>query len=142
MQHATESSVSAIAHRRSSTLRSTVPCASIFSFCFHPTRYLYTTFSSSLRYVAQISGHMAGCPPPSPLRCVPLLSSREEFGLFFPRRACLTVRIICTHVHSPDVFYVDFCATRKKVSTERIAFCVLPNVGCSCAKRTRSAARA
>ena len=40
--------------------------------------------SPSLPVVTQIRGHIAGPPPPSPLRYVPSFLSREEFIVFFP----------------------------------------------------------
>ena len=43
-----------------------------------PTYYLCTIFSSSLSLVTHVRGHVAGTPPPSPLRCVPSFSRRHK----------------------------------------------------------------
>ena len=43
--------------------------------------------------ITQIRGHIAGSPPPSPLRHLPSFLSREEFSIFFPRRFAS----ICTY---------------------------------------------
>ena len=44
------------------------------------------TFSRSLPVVTQIRGHIAGPPPPSPLRHVLSFLPRGESSIFFPRR--------------------------------------------------------
>ena len=41
-------------------------------------------FSSSLPFVSQIRGHMAGTPPPSPLRCTPFLFIAGRVRHFLP----------------------------------------------------------
>ena len=58
-----------------------------FFFLFFPSHLLSSHFClSSSIVVTQIRGHKAGSSPPSPLRYVPSLLSREEFIAFFPRR--------------------------------------------------------
>ena len=58
---------------------------SIYIYPFHllPSSF----FSLSLLVVAQIRGHIQqALLPPSPLRFVPSILSREDFSSFFPRR--------------------------------------------------------
>ena len=57
---------------------------SFFFFFFHPF-IIIALLSRSLPVVAQIRGHIAGPPPPSPLIRAFILSG-EEFSIFFPRR--------------------------------------------------------
>ncbi|CAM9125254.1 unnamed protein product, partial [Laminaria digitata] len=60
------------------------------TFFSHPidsTVLSLSCFSRSLPFGIQIRGHIAGTPPPSPLRCMYLLFlSREEFSIFSPLR--------------------------------------------------------
>ena len=63
--------------------------------------------SRSLPVVTQIRGHIAGLPPPSPLRHVPSYLSREEVSIFFPRRLasnCTYPR--CWALSAVDPFFV------------------------------------
>ena len=55
-------------------------------FVFFIPFVILAPLSRSLSVVTQIRGHIAGPPPPSPLRHVPLFLSREEASIFFPRR--------------------------------------------------------
>ena len=92
------------------------------------TVYLYTLFFSipfiilafllspslAVVVVAQIRGHIAGPPPPSPLRYVPLFLSREEFSNLFPRRLasnCAYPR--CKAFSAVDPFFCIFSYTVK-----------------------------
>ena len=54
-------------------------------FFFFIPFVILAPLSRSLPAVTQIRGHIAS-PPPSPLRHVPSFLSREEVGIFFPRR--------------------------------------------------------
>ena len=54
-------------------------------FFFPIPLIILAPLSRSLPVVTQIRGHIAGPPPPSPLRHVPSFLSREEFSIFFPR---------------------------------------------------------
>ena len=74
---------------------------------FSPSCFL-ALLSRSLPVVAQTRGRIAGPPPPSPLRYVPSLLSREESSVFFPRRLasnCLfmSLVIILSIVWVPEV---------------------------------------
>ena len=63
------------------------PCLFVRSFVFFvPFVILALLSSPSLPVVVQIRGRIAGPPPPSLLRYVPSVLSREYCSIFFPRR--------------------------------------------------------
>ena len=61
-------------------------CFSQIPFIVVALLSLSLSLSRFLPVITQIQGHIVGPPPPSPLRYVFSLLSREEFSIFFPRR--------------------------------------------------------
>ena len=66
-------------------------CVFFFSILF----VFLALLSCSLPVVAQVRGHIAGPSPPCPLRYVPSFLSREELGIFFPRRVASNCDMSC-----------------------------------------------
>ena len=81
------------------------------SFFFIPCIILAVLSLSLSVVVTKIRGHIAGPPPPFPLRHVPSFLSREEFSIFFPRRLasnCTYPRCLALSTVDP-FFLLHFC---------------------------------
>ena len=93
-----------------------VPIRFFFLFSV-PFLILALLSSPSLPVVTQIRGHIAGPPPPSPLRCVPSFLSREEFSIVFPCRLASN----CTY---PRCETLSSCTPMTDIHTRRAAYLI------------------
>ena len=89
------------------------------NFFFFIPSIILAPLSRSLPVVTQIQGHIAGPPPPSPLRHVPSFLSREEVSIFFPRRLasnCTYSRCWALSAVGP-FFFVAFLQIKSNIIT-------------------------
>ena len=81
---------------------------------YQPPATLALAGSPSL--VTQIRGHIAGPPPPSPLRYVPSSLSREDFIFSFPRRLASIVPTHAVGRSQQLIFFLAFLQGMKSKS--------------------------
>ena len=80
----------------------------VYTYIFFIPFVILALLSPSLPVPTQIRGHIAGPPPPSPLRYVPSFLSREECSMFLPSstRVELYVQNKKKRKYIPGIIYI------------------------------------